>query len=374
MHEIPDIPTSLAAAKAPVMLESPAQVSRAAKAWRRAPALGLDTEFVRERTYFANLGLVQISDGQTVWLLDPLVDGTLPPLKDLLEDRKVGKILHSPSEDLEVLWKTVGAVPDPLIDTQLACAMLGQTLQMGYHMAAEWLLDVKVDKDQTRSNWCRRPLAPAQLHYAALDVCLLPMMWNLLHEGLQDKGRLEWFEQDCADKVAAAREPLHPGDAWFKIKGLGKLDGQSMAIIRSLATWREKEARRRNQPRGFITPDRVLMEIASGKLSQIQEYESIADFHPRARQRYGRAMADMTTNVLDSGKSLPVIPQLDLAQRNELKKLRKAIGNLAQEMGLEPALLAARRDLEQLVLGRDPQRLTGWRGELLKGLEPADPT
>ena len=113
--------TALEAADRPIMLESAAQVSRAAKAWRRAGLLALDTEFVRERTYHADLGLVQISDGQTVWLIDPLLDGVLAPLAELLADEGIDKLLHSPSVDLQVLMPTTGELPVPLIDAQLAC-------------------------------------------------------------------------------------------------------------------------------------------------------------------------------------------------------------------------------------------------------------
>lgn len=364
------IQAALAAADAPIMLESAAQVSRAAKAWRRSPCLGLDTEFVRERTYFANLGLVQVSDGHTVWLVEPLAEGTLEPLRGMLEDQRIEKVLHGPSEDLEVLWHAVGAVPDPMVDTQLACAMTGQPLQLGYPKTAEWLLDVTVEKELTRSNWCARPLKAELLHYAALDVCLLPLVWSLLRERLEADGRLRWLREDCARQLEEARQTLRPADAWQRIKGMGRLDGASLAVLQSLAAWREREARRRNRPRGFVVPDNVLLAIAKRKTKQLRDLEDFEDLHPRARARYGQAICERVTKVLESGKELPAPPQLDTNQRREFKRLRRVTEGLAGELGIEPALLATRKDLEELVLagagGEWPARLQGWRRELLE--------
>lgn len=361
--------TALAAARSPIMLETPAQVSRAAKAWRRSQALGLDTEFVRERTYYANLGLVQISDGQTVWLVDPLQEGTTEPVRELLEDAGIIKIFHSPSEDLEVLRHSVGAVPAPLIDTQQALAILGEPLQLGYHMAVEKLFDVEVDKGLTRSNWVKRPLAPNLLHYAALDVCLLPLMWRTLARQLRDLDRMAWLEEDCERQVRDAQHPTGPAAAWQRIKGIGTLDGASLAALKTLATWREKEARKRNRPRGFIVTDQVLLNIARRKLTDPSALEELDDLHPRARQRYGASMINMVESILANGKTLPVLPQLDHAQRRLLKMLRQQTQDVAADLGVEPTLLAARRELEQLIFRAPgdslPARLRGWRKPII---------
>lgn len=352
-----------------MLLESPSQVARAAKAWSHSQVLGIDTEFVRERTYHANLGLVQISDGQTVWLVDPLVEGATEPVKTLLEDRDIIKVLHSPSEDLEVLRYAVGAIPEPMVDTQLACALLGEPLQLGYHMAVQQLLGLEVDKGLTRSNWCARPLAPQLLHYAALDVCLLPLMWAMLEERLARLGRLDWLTEDCSRQLENARRLPSPADSWRRIKGNGALDGASIAMLKALAQWREKEARKRNRPRSFIVPDLVLLNIARNKIRDPEDLVDLEDLHPRARQRYGAGLTNIVDNILTSGKTMPVLPQMDHRQRKQLKQLRQATEKIAGKLGVEPALLAARKDLEQLLLedheGHLPTRLGGWRKPIL---------
>ncbi len=359
--------TAISAADSAVLLQAPEQVHEAAKAWRRSERLGLDTEFVRERTYHANIGLVQVSDGRTVWLLDPLVEGNLEPLAELLEDRGVAKIVHSPSEDYELLLHAVGALPRPALDTQVACAMLGQPLQVGYHTAVEWLFGVEVDKGQTRSNWCARPLRSEQLHYAALDVCLLPLMWEQLEARLRERGRLEWFHEDCNRQLEQSAVPANDGATWQRIRGLGRLDGTSLAVLQALAGWREREARKRNRPRGFIVPDPVLVHIAERKLTEPRALEDLEDLHPRAAQRYGRNIAEIVSSTLDAGSELPVISPLTGSQRKLLRRLRARVLERANELDVEPALLAPKRDIEELIRngGDLPARLTGWRTEVI---------
>lgn len=357
--------TALEAADRPIMLESAAQVSRAAKAWRRTGLLALDTEFVRERTYHADLGLVQLSDGQTVWLIDPLLEGVLAPLAELLADERVIKLLHSPSEDLEVLLHTTGELPTPLVDSQQACALLGQPLQLGYHKAAEWLLGIPIDKDLTRSNWLARPLRPELLHYAALDVCVLPLMWAKLRGQLDDLGRLPWLEEDCGRMLDEARQPVDPMDRWARIRGVGRLDGDSLAVLQSLAAWRETEAQARNRPRGFIVKDPVLLTIAREQMDHPRDLETLGDFHPRARQRYGRDITRRVREALDSGATLPVQPQAGPEERKTLKAMRKLVEKEAEALGIEPTVLATKRDMEAMLFGGPtaplPGRLTGWR-------------
>lgn len=367
MSQSEQIRTALAAADSAIWLRAPEQVAQAAQTWRKRAMLALDTEFVRERTYHANIGLVQVSDGQTVWLLDPLVRGNIEPLARLLDNRKITKIVHSPSEDFEVLLHATGALPDPVFDTQVACAMLGQPLQTGYHTAVEWLLGVQIDKDQTRSNWCARPLRPVQLRYAALDVCLLPLLWQTLEGRLVKKGRMDWFLEDCRRQLEQAREPPDPDAAWRRIRGIGKLDGASLAILQKIADWRDTEARRKNRPRGFIVPDPVLLAIADRKMLEPEQLEGLDSLHPRARERYGPAITEMVREVLDSGTSMSPIKPLTTRERKMLKALRARVLQSAAALDVDAALLAPKRDLEELIRlgGEVPPRLHGWRHEVL---------
>ena len=293
------IDQALRAAEKPILVETAAQFEHAADAWRHEDVLGIDTEFVRERTFRANLGLVQVSDGRTAWLIDPIATRTLAPLNEIFTNRNVTKILHSASEDLEVLLQTAGALPQPMVDTQIACAMLGQPLQLGYQQAVKWLLEVSIDKDQTRSNWCRRPLRTNQLRYAALDVVLLPLMLQKLKPALEEKGRWEWLEEDVTRMQRHSRKPANPEDAYLRFARIGHLEQASLNILQALAEWREKIAIQRNRARGFVVADGALMSIAQTRPSTSTELKAIEGIHPVAFDRYQEVILNI---VLEQGK------------------------------------------------------------------------
>jgi ribonuclease D len=362
------IQAALKAADSATLLTTADQISTARDGWVENGVLALDTEFVRERTYYADIGLIQVSDGQSVWLVDPLADGSQAPVRELLEDRSIVKLVHSPSEDLEVLLHSMGALPDPMVDTQMACAFLGQPLQLAYHAAANWLLGVEVAKDQTRSNWLKRPLRPEQLYYAALDVCLLPEMWRKLGQELLAGGRQGWLEEDCARQLERARTTTPDQESWLRIRGIGRLDGIGLAIIRKLAAWREEQARDRNQPRGFIIPDPVLLSIAREKVADQERLASLEQLHPRARQKYGEQVTALVREVLQSGAALEEFKPLTSRERKSLDRLRTMVNAKAEELGVDPALLASRRELEGLLrLQREawPDKFSGWRREVM---------
>jgi len=246
---------ALEAAKHPNLLETTAQLKAAERSWSASTVLGIDTEFVRERTYRAGLGLVQISDGTTAWLWDPLRFRDHEAIRQLLQKRAITKILHSASEDLEVLQHAMGATPEPLVDTQIACAMLGQPLQLSLQGAAAWLFDVAIEKEHTRSNWLRRPLEPGQLHYAAMDVVLLPAMLEILKPRLESAGRWPWLQEDVARLQRISTQNPDPDLVYWRIRGAGRLNEAELRVLRSLARWREQTAVTRDRARGFVIAD-----------------------------------------------------------------------------------------------------------------------
>jgi len=364
-----EINKAFAAADRPIMVESAAQLQQAISDWLGCEVIGIDTEFVRERTWRADLGLVQLSDGKTVWLVDPLKTGPLHLLSALFEDQSITKILHAPSEDLDVLMYTTGGVPKPLFDTQTACAMLGQSLQMGYHNTVEWLLDITVDKGETRSNWCKRPLRPAQLHYAALDVILLPMMHRQLLTRLENIGRDGWLAEDCSRLLNKAQTQADPEQSWKRINGNGRLDGTSLAILQSLATWRDEVAERRNLARGFIIKDTALLTIANQQPGNLDALSELDVWHPRAIQRHGKTVINTIDQILQQGITAQAPDMLQSEHRKMMAGMRKLVMEKATELSVEPALLASRRELETLILLPEgeplSERFMGWRKKII---------
>lgn len=371
MNNQNEINTAINAADQPIMIESAQQLEQAIGTWSQCKIIGIDTEFVRERTWRAQLGLVQLSDGKTVWLIDPLKTGPLEPFSALLENQAIPKILHAPSEDLDVLLYTTGGVPEPLFDTQVACSMLGQSLQMGYHSTVEWLLGITIDKGETRSNWCLRPLRPAQIKYAALDVCLLPMMQRQLLEKLQDLGRESWLTEDCTRLLDKARTPADPEQAWKRINGNNRLDGASLAILKSLASWRDKEAERRNLARGFVIRDNDLMTIANKKPNNMSALTELDIWHPNAIRRYGADLVDRIDKIIQQGLIAETPDTLKPEHRKLMNDMRNLVQTKAKELSVDPALLASRRELEGLILLAPnealPERFLGWRNSIITG-------
>ena len=369
MNNQNEIDIALKAADCPIMIESAQHLEQVVNDWLKCDVIGIDTEFVRERTWRANLGLVQLSDGKTVWLVDPLKTGPLDPLATLLKSQSITKILHAPPEDLDVLLYTTGAVPEPLFDTQIACAMLGQPLQMGYHTTVEWLLGITIDKGETRSNWCHRPLRPAQLKYAALDVCLLPIMQRQLLAKLKDMNRESWLAEDCARLLTKARTPADPEQSWKRLNGNSRLDGSSLAILMSLATWRDQQAERQNLARGFVIKDNDLMTLANKKPGSLSALSDLNILHPRALQRHGAALIANIDEVLQQGLTAEAPDSLQPEHRKLMRDMRKLVLLKASELSIDPALLASRRELESLILSPDdeplPERFLGWRKDII---------
>ncbi len=369
MNRQSKIEVALAAADQPLIIESAAQLEKAAEAWLQCEIIAIDTEFVRERTWRADLGLVQLSDGQRVWLVDPLKTGPLHPLAAVLKKQETLKVLHAPSEDLGVLIDATDHVPEPLFDTQIACAVAGQSLQMGYHKTVEWLVNISISKDETRSNWCKRPLRPAQLHYAALDVCLLPLMYKELVTRLNDLGRMQWVAEDSKNLLCKARTPADPKQAWQRINGNNRLDGASLAILQKLAYWRDQQAEHRNLARGFVVPDVALMKISQQQPTNLDVLSRLDVLHPRTLQRFGKTMVSAVEQVLQSGLQAVPPATLDSEQRPLLKNMRKLVQAKAKVLAVDPALLASRRELENLLLLPAaeplPDRLSGWRKKVI---------
>jgi ribonuclease D len=357
---------ALSAAEHPILLTSEAQLRDAERGWNNAAILGIDTEFVRERTYRAELGLVQISDGKTAWLYDPQAFEDPGPLAGLLEDDSRVKVLHSGSEDLEVLLHSVSALPNPLVDTQIACAMLGQPLQLAYNGAIKWLFDVDIEKDQTRSNWCRRPLTEQQLRYAALDVVLLPQMSSVLRERLEHAGRWSWLEEDVARLQRGALDPVDPKTAYLRIGGAPRLDDPGLTALQALAEWRERTAAERNRARGFVISDAGLLQLARERPSSARQLESLDQVHPGARKHYGTEVLRLIADSQSHRDAVPRPEPLDARQQRTLKKMKDIVARHAKALGLDAALLASRKELEKLIRATDageppPERFMGWR-------------
>lgn len=350
---------------APIYVTGNAQLAEYAANWRQCPLLALDTEFVRETTFYPIPGLVQIGDGARQYLVDPLTIDDWTPLRDLFEAPGIAKVLHSGSEDLELCDRLLGTAPQPLLDTQVGAALAGLGFSLSYQALVQLLLNIEVEKEQTRSNWVRRPLSEAQCHYAALDVAYLPEVYRQLAERLSALGRYEWWLEEGARTVAASREQLPPEQYYLKLGAGWRLQGVQLAVLQQLCVWREQQARQRDVPRGRILKDAQCIEVARCLPRGLNELAAVAELPPPQARREGAAvlaLVEAARQLPASAWPAPIPAPLRREDGDRLKRLRDFATERATALGMAPELLARKRDCEALLRdGELPEGLRGWR-------------
>lgn len=333
-------------------------------AWPAGEELALDTEFMRERTYYPRLCLIQIAAADRLALIDPLAIADPAPLAALLSDARRPKLLHAARQDLEALLPLCGAPLTPVFDTQLAAALLGFPAQIGYAELVRRLLGIELEKGHTRTDWSRRPLSPEQLAYAADDVRHLPAIAALLDERLAAAGRRAWMEEDSAAFADVSLYRVEPAQAWRRLRGLEQLEPAVQAAIRALARWREQRAMDRDLPRGWVLPDAALFDIAHSQPGTREDLARVSTV-PRGIAAHS---ADEILDTLRGPPDEPPVAAVDgqarpgPTQQRQLKALQQRLVAVAAELGIQPEVLATRRDLAALVRGeRDLTVLSGWR-------------
>lgn len=354
----------------PRWVDSSEELAELCRKWRGQKAVALDTEFMRSRTFYPLPALVQVGDGEHCYLIDNLAIENLEPLRDLLLDTSVTKIMHSCSEDLETLDRLLGVIPEPIFDTQIAAAMTGLGAGLGYAGTVKALINVELPKSETRSDWLQRPLSEAQKTYAALDVAWLPHIYAVLLKRLKESGRLDWLQEDCAELVAAARNPQPPELYYQKVKGAWRLRGKQLAALQDLCAWREREARLRDMPRNHLLKEAVCLNLAQ-QLPDHPAAMAQPGLEGRALREYGDTLLKIITRACERADVPPSMPQpLNRRQGECLKMLRKRVSEIAEREDLPAEILVRKKELEALVQARCPSlegRLRGWRGDLIGG-------
>ena len=339
-----------------------------------ADRIALDTEFIRERTYFPGICLIQMTAGDGIVLVDPLKVARLEPLYALLADASITKVLHAARQDFEIFYHLTGRVPAPLFDTQIAAALAGFPDQVGYASLVEAILGVELDKSHTRTNWQRRPLSEAQLAYAADDVRYLGPVCDRLTEMLTASGRLAWAREDSAALEDTGLYVLHPENAWRRVKAARHLTGVQRANAVALAAWREQRAIDRDKPRQWMMRDDVLVAIARANPADRKALAEIQGVGGKLVDRHGRAilraLADSGTTSTTGER--PRSGRPDAAEAALYKALTKTVDERAAELDVPSAILVSRRDLKQAAAGHsDLAVYSGWRAEAV-GRELAD--
>lgn len=330
--------------------------------------IGIDTEFIREKTYFSKLCLIQLTDGDTVYCADPLnLDADAQDAAGFWSSLMATPwVLHSGRQDIEVLYQACGKMPASLFDTQIAAAFLGYQPQIGYGNLVAELFDVELAKTHTRADWSRRPLPAEFIEYAALDVHYLLPAHEILVERLKELGRLDWVSEDSAAMLDPALYEIDPGSAINRLKGAGKLRGRERAAASELAAWREEEALRRNRPRQWILRDATLLEIAGRDPHKEADLAGISGLGERTIERAGGQLLQRLEAARRQDCDYRPPPRPDESQKKLLKEMRRIVTGCAEDAGIAAELVAPRKELSAATMGNTAGRVfRGWRAALV---------
>lgn len=346
------------------LLTDGASLASLAAAIATSPWTGLDTEFVRERTYYAKLCLIQVATPDTIALVDPLhLDMT--PLGQALTGPGI-KILHAGRQDLELLLQETGVLPAPLFDTQIAAALIGYDEQIGYANLVAQRLKVDLAKDATRTNWAARPLSDRQLAYAQDDVRYLEALRAAQLTELERLGRSAWLVEDCAALNDPALYRFSPEQLVRRYRQGANLTAGAQALFQALLMWREETAREADLPRAWVVADAVLVDLAT------RPPKSHADLAQRRGldDRQVRRLGDRLLRVVQEAPDRPLYPwpaaRLDPHEERLYQALAALIDARAQALGIQGGVIGSRRTLKEIVQGAAPGNLArGWRAEVL---------
>lgn len=339
--------------------------------FHHAPYVTLDTEFMRDKTYYPKLCLVQLAapGDENAVILDPLEPGWDPaPLWDLLFDPAVLKVVHAGRQDLEIIHQLTSRLPAPLYDTQVAAMVCGFGDQVGYEKLVRELCGAKLDKSAQFTDWAQRPLSARQLDYAAGDVLHLREVYEALDSRIRTQGREEWIAEEMAALTDPAIYRVNPRESWKRLK-IRNPNPLVLAVARELAAWREEEAQRRNLPRPRILSDDMLVSLA---VQQPRTLKSLARTRPqgqKAAEQHGETLLELIAKGLETPEEdcpRPAAkPQgLDEAE-TAVDLLKMALKQACRDQGIASRLVASPTDLQHFVLGaRDLPFLHGWRRQV----------
>ena len=328
--------------------------------------VAVDTEFRRRDTFYPQVALLQLCWKKESYLIDPTKISDLNSVKALLVDPRVIKLIHSPSEDLEVFDRWLKMTPTPLFDTQRALAVLGRGFGLGYRAMVEMYTGHVISKEETTSDWLKRPLTDRQLSYAALDVTYLRKIGEQLYDACEESQRLAWVMNDTARLTLGGRGPA------AKFKSAWKMKPREQAILHRLIDWREEEARRLDRPRSWVIPDKVMVSLAKRQPSHMAQLSTVDGLHDAIVRKRGNRILDVIANASDDKSELPAVWQAPLRsdQKEWASTLGEAVATAAVTLGVAPEVLFAGKDIERLIQAtlasqEVPEDLMGWRDAII---------
>lgn len=352
-----------------VYISNPSELATFCEHARASKVLAVDTEFLREKTFYPRLCLIQLATPTRIVAVDPILIKDLSPVAELLTDERIIKIFHACSQDLEVIDGALGVIPSPVFDTQLAAAFLGHRMQLGYGPLVEAYTGVRLPKAESLTDWSRRPLDPEQLEYAEDDVRYLPDIYERMMHELVERGRLSWLEPELREACEPSKFRRDPRRAFEHLKKMSSLTRKQLAVAREVCAWREGAAAKRDIPRRWVLSDEVVVEVCrrtprtSDRLRRIRGTEQLSEADVDAIVIAVRKGAECPSSELPSveRRSRPS------AEMESVLDLMYAMLRLvSEESGVATQLIATREDLHDFISDRTTSKLsTSWRYDLV---------
>lgn len=350
-----------------MLVETDAQLKAFVERCAQSPYMAIDTEFLRERTYYAKLCLIQVAIKDEVAIIDPLPIRDLTVMAPVLQNPDVVKIFHASSQDIEILYHETGVVPSPVFDTQVAAALLGKSQQASYASLVQSFCQVNLPKKDSFTDWSRRPLSDSQVEYAADDVIYLPRIYADMVERLKQRGRLEWLDDAFAEISNPKKYEVDPRMRYRKLKRANQLSPRQLAAAREFAAWREERAQRANIPRKWVVSDEQIVEACRREPKSLDELYMVRGMRESLKPADARNVLKLIKRGLECPDS--ELPEAKGKPHNENNvdislDLMNAIVHLrARENRIAPQTLAPQSELQKLARGHvdDCELMTGWR-------------
>ena len=324
--------------------------------------VAIDTEFMREKTYFAKLCLVQVATIDSIYCIDTLSKLNLEKFWKSLSSSYC--IFHSARQDLEILFHTANILPKKIFDTQIAASILGYPHQISYKLLVEKLCGKKLKKAHTRANWEKRPLTEEMIKYAAEDVQFLLEIHSKLYEKLRDQDRLKWAEEDFEKLNSKSLYALNKEAMSKKLKTPNSMHGQEKRTFKLFSQWRELEAIKKNLPRKWIIKDKTIIEIIKKRIREKSELKDIKSIPKTVVEEHGTQILKIMENMSDTKKIDFGIMRANEKQKRDVSEAQNKVKIISKNLGVEPELIATKKEIKNFILGEENVRfMHGWRYE-----------
>ncbi len=350
-----------------MLVDSDDQLKTFVESCKKSPHMAIDTEFLREKTYYAKLCLIQIAIEGDIAIIDPFTISDLSLLAPVLTDPGITKIFHASSQDVEILYHETGVVPSPIFDTQIAAALLGKSQQASYAALTQSFCQVSLPKKDSYTDWSKRPLSASQIEYAADDVRYLPQIYHEMIDQLNEKGRLSWLDEVFAELSNPKKYEIDPRERYKKLKRINQLSSRQMAAAREFAAWREKRAQKCNIPRKWIISDEQIVEACRRESHSLDELYMVRGLKESLKASDARHVL----SLIKKGLNCPEedLPHLNTYSPNEenvdiaVDMMNALVRMRARENKIAPQTLASHAQLMKLARSHydECELLKGWR-------------